>query len=448
MAPHGVRTTAPLPWTLMGVQVEDLRAAPGRPHAVFDTAPCSSALGCASGAAGYARPWRGFPPVDRSTLSVVLAPPPLRRWPLPTPAGAALTAATAAATAGAVAARRGGSEATRRRGVRLVSLHAFLGDTAEGRPAGLDINVARVFLVLTAACWATYPVCVKLLAVATDGPLDPTIITVVRFTFMALLSTQLLPSAPEPSDRAAAPAPAAFDSASLAATAAQLSVFGVAGTLLNTWGIEHTSAIRAALLLSTINLFTPILATALGASPEDRDVPVRTWLGCLISFAATAYAVVGGSSGAFGGLQDGDFAVLGAAVCYSLVKVLTGGAARKFPAEALAAGRSFAGAVLAWLVLGGSSLSGTLEADVPATLSHLPAEAWGLLFFSALTSGIIATLLQARGQSVVPPSQAQTVYALVPLLSALYSFILLQEPIEDREVVAGLTILVSAAFSA
>lgn len=297
-------------------------------------------------------------------------------------------------------------------------------------------------LVVTTACWATYPVTVKLL-VSTVGALDSSFITAIRYLMMAVLSAPLFFAGAE------APPDSQGDRAStggLAQAALELAAVGTAGTLLNTWGIEHTTAVRAALLLASINVLTPLLSATIGSSRQDRAVAPETWLGCLVSFGATAWATAGGAGGEGGGLGSGDLSVLAATLCYATVKVRLADKARTYPAEALAPARLFFSAVCAVAVLGAScGLAGT---DAGAELGRLSAEAWGLLLFSAVAPGVVATLLQAKGQRVVPPAQAQTIYAGVPLFAACYSFAVLGEPIGDREVVAGVAIVAAATLSA
>jgi len=142
----------------------------------------------------------------------------------------------------------------------------------------------------------------------------------------------------------------------------------------------------------------------------------------------------------------GEIAVLGAALCYAAVKVRLAAKARLFPSDMLAAARLLAAASLAWVIFGISNL---FQADVQWQLdiSRLGTECWVLLMLSALISGVIATVLQAEGQRVVPPAQAQTIYATVPLFAAAYDLAFLAEPIEGKEIVAGVAILASAALS-
>lgn len=237
------------------------------------------------------------------------------------------------------------------------------------------------------------------------------------------------------------------DYVALTEAAAELAALGTAATLLNTWGIEHTTTIRSALLLSGVNILTPFFSTVLGSSPEDRNVPFQVWLGCGIAFASTTYATVPTGSTPLTGFRDGDFAVLFAACFYSLLKVRLADKARRFPPQNLAAARNFGGAILALGIFLGGQLMGS-GVDWRHEVTKFPIEAWALLFFSASVSGVAATILQATGQRDVPPAQAQTIFAGVPLVAAIYDVAILREPLEDREILAGAAVIAGAALSA
>lgn len=366
----------------------------------------------------------------------------------------------AGAALAAVCLRRSGHDARGRRRARAAraSGPARGAGVATAEPSGagealeVDINVARLFLALTAACWGTYPVFIKVLGTLTGGALDASLVTVIRYTMFAGIGVALLPPGVLPWNRStgqareSAPGGAPVDTVELAKASLEIAALGIAGTLFNTWGIEHTTAIRAAILLSSINVITPLLSVLIGSSEKDRNVSLQTWLSCGVSFAATAYATLPASPGAASGLRDGDFAVLIAAVCYSATKVRLAAKARAFEPETFSAGRLIAGALISWVIFAATSASG-LEQDWQGKLAALPLEAWGLLLLSSLIPGVIATVLQAKGQRVVPPAQAQTIYAAVPLFAATYDFFVLQEPIEDRELAAGLAIVAGAALA-
>merc|ERR1719163_932779 len=153
--------------------------------------------------------------------------------------------------------------------------------------------------------------------------------------FSLPLLTQMQSAAPEAAaEDAGVEGPQRFDNMALFKASMELAIVGTTGTLLNTWGIEHTTAIRAGLLLSSINVFTPLLAVLIGSTPEDRNVRFGTWVGCIASCLATAWATTGASEGnasaATNGLGLGDLVVIAATICYAATKVRLSGNAKSF----------------------------------------------------------------------------------------------------------------------
>eukprot|EP00931_Biecheleriopsis_adriatica_P073959 TRINITY_DN48154_c0_g1_i1.p1 TRINITY_DN48154_c0_g1~~TRINITY_DN48154_c0_g1_i1.p1 ORF type:complete len:363 (+),score=36.16 TRINITY_DN48154_c0_g1_i1:85-1173(+) len=239
-----------------------------------------------------------------------------------------------------------------------------------------DVNLARLCLLGTAACWGTYPVVVKGLAMTSGGePLDASLITVIRFTLIAVLCVPLLP----PDLLNSSSKSHGTDLTALAQAATEIAGIGLAGTLLNTWGIEHTTAIRATLLLSCINITTPVLAFFFGSNMQDRNVSLQTWVGCIVSFVATAYATLG-SQGEAGSLQKGDLAVVAATFCYSLSKVRLAAKVRVFNPDTFSAARLLAAAVLAYIVFAVECAVGN-NPNWQIQLSSLQTTTWLLLFF-------------------------------------------------------------------
>ena len=70
----------------------------------------------------------------------------------------------------------------------------------------------------------------------------------------------------------------------------------------------------------------------------------------------------------------------------------------------------------------------------------------GLLCFSA-TAAITGTLLQFEGQRTVPAAAAQPIYASSPLLTAMWSLVVLKEPITPFEALGGLGVFCAATLA-
>jgi drug/metabolite transporter (DMT)-like permease len=223
------------------------------------------------------------------------------------------------------------------------------------------------------------------------------------------------------------------------AGALEIGAYNTAGTLLQTWGLSLTGATRAAFLIQSSAIFTPVLSSLLGAPP-----PPALWASSLVALAGTVLVTLdageaaGGAAGAGGALAGtlggalslGDVATLGAALCYSLATVRLPAYAGRVPPLRLALGKSAvlaagAGALLAaraaTLAAGGADAAAELW---PAASLSAPA-AWALLGWSALGPGALGAYLHVKGQSMVGATDAQVAFATVPLWSALLAAVLL-----------------------
>jgi len=292
---------------------------------------------------------------------------------------------------------------------------------------------------------------VKLIQESAGGSIDAALVTNIRFLMMAALTAPFLPrggvfQAPGPANAVGAPE---VNPSALGTAALEIGLWQALGTFFNTWGIENTTAIRAALLFSTVNIMTPTLSALFGDTEEDRRVSAQTWFSCFLCFCATLYATSGSGPGdATAGLQSGDVGVLAAAFCFAALKVRIAPKARVFPAEMLAAGRLLVSAVLAITAFAVALAAGE-KAEVLDPVSNFSSETWLLLLVSAIVPGVSASILQAKGQKEVPPAQAQVIYAGVPVFAAIFQLLLLKDSVvQDRELVAGAVIVCASLISA
>ncbi len=114
-----------------------------------------------------------------------------------------------------------------------------------------------------------------------------------------------------------------------------------------------------------------------------------------------------------------------------------------------------AGCGAAWCGAVGASAAESLGADGWAVSQAARTLGWAaelsptqaaLLCFSA-TTAVTGTLLQYEGQRTVPAAAAQPIYAAAPLLTALWSFVILHEPITQFEMLGGLGVFGAAALA-
>ena len=327
---------------------------------------------------------------------------------------------------------------------------------------------APAYLLGASALWATYPSTIKCLFAAPGSAISPGEATLLRFVVMAVATSSALSAAPVDD---AAPAPLADQlerrvPSSVYVAALELGALGLAGTLCNTAGLARIPALTGAVVLTSLNVWTPLIAACAGATAAERAVDATTWALCAVALVASAYALVPDASAnvfevpAFGA---GELGCLAASFFFAAAKVRLSSHLKIHDADALTSGRVVAQCGLAAAGLGLAdetnalhellpSERGGLGVGLPAVLGE--SEAWlaGLsgpqLFWvaaSALLSGAGALFCQSRGQARVPAPTAQLYFSTQPIFVALWAFALLREPVTRHEVAGGAALLVGLA---
>ena len=334
----------------------------------------------------------------------------------------------------------------------------------------------------------TYPAAIKLLYTSEGAPLDASLVTLLRFAIMAIASVSALglsgrglpsfnaPEEPWP-DQLVKRIPS-----SLYACAIELGLLGFIGTLCNASGLQTVSALQGGIFLSFINVFTPTVSSFAGATEKERNVPSSIWIGSASALAVSAFALIpddaqGSEAFSLSGALDtiltpGALLLLGAALSFSSAKVRLGAHLGAQDPEFLAVTRlvvQFLFALIGFLALdepeavgaavngflhtGSSSSSSSGLADGQTNGLFAGAAAWAssvssrqatLIVVSAIASGTGATWLQAQGQRQVPATEAQLIYSLTPIFSAMWAFLLLNEPISLHETAGGAGLIIVA----
>jgi hypothetical protein len=166
-------------------------------------------------------------------------------------------------------------------------------------------------------------------------------------------------------------------------------------------------------------------------------------------------------------LTPGAVLLLGAALAFSSAKVRLGSQLGAQDPDLLATTRlitQFVFALVGFLALDeaaavGAAVYGALHGGSSGSLAGPEndifggAAAWAssvsqrqaaLVVVSAVASGTGATWLQAQGQRFVPATEAQLIYSLTPIFSALWAFALLNEPISLHEAAGGVGLVAGA----
>jgi drug/metabolite transporter (DMT)-like permease len=237
---------------------------------------------------------------------------------------------------------------------------------------------------------------------------------------------------------------------------AEIGLYNFLGTACQVTGVHATTATKAAFLGQATTALTPALA-ALGG----LKVTAVQWGACLAAVAgsaliagdevasssssssasdAAAAVAADATSAAAPTLSGGEPLVLLACVFYALSTVRMAVHAPKHGAVRIATAKTTALALLSlvWAfgaaVAGGGGGGGGGDAGEGlnsglASLSFLAlppalagsAVALTALAFSALGPGALATWLQASGQRTVPAAEAQVIFSLTPVWTALLS---------------------------
>jgi drug/metabolite transporter (DMT)-like permease len=268
------------------------------------------------------------------------------------------------------------------------------------------------------------------------------------------------------------------DRSALLLAGLELGVWNFLGTSCQATGLELTTATKAAFLIQLTGVMTPCLAFLTG-----ETIPAAVWKACLLALvgscmiacdeldlqqlSAQAGAALHLASSAAPAVttdlaavaeerSSGDAIVILACLFYSMCTVRLSKYAPKHDAVQLAAAKLFFFALLsvAWLVAEetlhlterpGAALEaarGALEAaegafeaaEAAAASGAAQGASWltgllppglatplglSVLVYSALGPGAMGSYLQTKGQAEVPAAQAQVIFSLTPVWSAL-----------------------------
>lgn len=205
--------------------------------------------------------------------------------------------------------------------------------------------------------------------------------------------------------------------------------------LLIAWGTQFLPSGTAAILNSTVPLFTALLALALPFSAGER-LGLLGAAGLLLGIVGVG-VLVGGFGGLAGGRPEalaGAGAVLVGSVSYAVGGLYAKSSMKDVPVAVSAVGQSAGGLVLV----------------LPLAAFALPAGLPSLQTLGALAGlGVIGTgfslLLYFRLIANVGPTRTSTVTYLVPVWALLYGALLLEEGITARSVLGLVLILAGVA---
>jgi drug/metabolite transporter (DMT)-like permease len=202
--------------------------------------------------------------------------------------------------------------------------------------------------------------------------------------------------------------------------------YGV-GQLLQTWGLEHTSASVSGFVTGMYVIITPLL----GAVPLRQRVLPVTWVAVGLATAGLGVLSVHGFA-----LGAGESLTLVSAAVYAAHIVGLGAWSTGRDAFGLTVMQMLTVAV----VCSAAALPGGVT--LPSTTPD-----WSALLYMALVAGAAALLLQTWAQAHLPATRAAIVMTMEPLWAGGFAVTLGSEPVGARLLVGG-TLALSAMFLA
>ena len=202
--------------------------------------------------------------------------------------------------------------------------------------------------------------------------------------------------------------------------------------IFETLGLQHTTAPRAALIISTIPIVVLVLAALL--------LGERTYLACLIGMVTSIAGITVVVTGAqdfgwtLGGQLLGDLLIFGAVISAALYMVLARYLGRRHSAVEITSMQIIYGAILYG----------------PAFVWELPSVYWaevsyrslGALVFLTLFATIIAFLCYNYALTKIPATKAAVFINGIPVVTALGAWVFLGEMLTLMQLGGGVLVLI------
>jgi drug/metabolite transporter (DMT)-like permease len=181
--------------------------------------------------------------------------------------------------------------------------------------------------------------------------------------------------------------------------------------------LGYTTAARGALALSTLPLWTMVVAALLGAEP----LTARKTLGVLIAVGGVAVALATGIASAPQGAWRGDVIMVGATLCMAFYNVWS----RPFIARSSPLGFVTAsmGAAAAWLVP-----VAALSGGFAVMQSFGPAQ-WAAVIYLGVFGGAVAFFLWVLALRMTTPTRVANTMTVNPIAASSLAAVLVGEPV-------------------
>lgn len=209
------------------------------------------------------------------------------------------------------------------------------------------------------------------------------------------------------------------------------------------FGLDHTSASNAALLLAGTPIITALLSAALG----QEHVPMRTWIGVLCTFAGIVLIVTGGTRAVTLGRSTltGDVLMLGATITWAGYTVGSRPLVDRHGPILVAAWTLWIGAIALVLI----GLPDIMRLDWNA----MSLRTWSAIMYAGILSIGLGYMLWYYGVSKLGNTRTAAYSNLTPVVAMLGAWIFLSEAplvsqvIGAAVIITGITIAQVGAVS-
>jgi drug/metabolite transporter (DMT)-like permease len=261
---------------------------------------------------------------------------------------------------------------------------------------------------------------------------DPLAFNALRFPLASLLLLVVMKA------RGAVPLPPLSDVPRIVAVAL---LGNVLYQMFFIFGLNHTSAGNASLLLAG----TPILTALLSASLGHEQVHPQTWLGVICTFAGIVLIVAGGITGEGGAAHsiEGDLLMLGASVTWAFYTVGARPLVQRHGSVKVTAWTLWAGTI-GLLVCGAPALAHT-------DLQGVGAGTWAAIAYAGLLSIGLSYMIWYYGVSKLGNTRTSSYSNATPVIALLSAWLVLGETpkliqaIGAAVIIGGVTIAQSSA---
>lgn len=313
----------------------------------------------------------------------------------------------------------------------------------------LSESEGRTLLLIVPFMWGTYNPMLRFIY-ASPQPPCPSELSFIRLAFATAAFWPAV--APMWAEAQAEGGLVEFSKRSEVKAGFELALWNFAGTAFQAWGLDHTTATRAGFLLAVTSALVPV-----GARLQGERVGVSSWLACGLALVGVLVmnedALINAHQLFPASTAAGDTAMLLSACSYAGYTVRLSSLSPVTPSAARLAGIKSCFLLLfcfgwffgdeVWRALTDNPSAPFVRWLFGAGLNAVPV--LGAIVWSSVISGALATVLQTKGQSIVPAPQAQLIFSTTPVWTAVVASAVLGETVRSETWLGG-AVLIAASL--